>query len=90
LIYNIDLHTTFVTLKAVNFTVFQFIRSGLGLQVVLNHVVRLESDIYLRIAEQVCNFLYHKTIKSEIDPILALRVSCDPCCMLLFFKYFLS
>jgi hypothetical protein len=76
-------------LQAVNSTVFQLIRSGKGLQVVLNRVGRLGSDVYLCIPEQVCDFEYQRTIEGESDQIFALRGRCDPWCML-FFKYFVS
>jgi hypothetical protein len=64
--------------------------NGLGLQVVFIRVGRLESDFCLCISEQVCKFLYQRTIKVESDTILALRVRHDTCCILLFLKYFVS
>jgi hypothetical protein len=57
--------------------------------VVLNHVGRLESNVYLCIPEQVCDFVYHRTVESESDPIFGLCERYDQWCVL-FLKYFVS
>jgi hypothetical protein len=76
-------------LKAVSSTVLQFIRSGVGMKVVLDHVVRLESYVYLCVSEQFCDFVYKWAMETKSDPIFMLHSRCGQLCML-FLKYFIS
>jgi hypothetical protein len=57
--------------------------------VVLYHVGRPESNIYLCVSEQICDFVDKRAMESESDPVFTLRSRCSQCCML-FLKYFVS